>query len=130
MLASVGTATAATVTGDLNLRAGPGTRYAVIDTMPAGAHVNVLGCGGGWCRVAWHGTVGYASRNYLAGRGYAYAPGPYYTYEPGPYYYDYAPWPVFGFGFGGGYGGYRGGYHGGYHGGHHGGYHGGHHGHH
>ena len=67
LLLSAGIASAATVTNDLNLRSGPGTRYGVIDTMPAGAYVNVIGCGGSWCRVDWHGRVGYASSSYLGG---------------------------------------------------------------
>lgn len=91
LLASAGIASAATVTNDLNLRSGPGTRYGVIDTMPAGAYVRVINCGGSWCRVNWHGRVGYASASYLGGGG-AYASAPVYV----------APPPVvrFGFGFG------------------------------
>ncbi len=94
LMLSAGIASAATVTNDLNLRSGPGTRYGVIDTMPAGAYVNVIGCGGSWCRVDWHGRVGYASASYLGdGRG-AYAAAPVYGAPP--------PVVSFGFGFGGG----------------------------
>ena len=91
LLASAGIASAATVRNDLNLRSGPGTRYQVIDTMPAGAHVRVLGCGGSWCRVNWHGRVGFASASYIGG-GRAYRSRRVYV----------APPPVvrFGFGFG------------------------------
>lgn len=106
VLASAGIASAATVTGDLNLRSGPGTNYRVIDTMPAGAQVRVIGCGGAWCRVNWRGAVGFASANYL-GEGGAYAAAPVYV-EPAP------PPPVFGFGFG--FGGPR--WHHGWHGHH------------
>lgn len=94
LLLSAGIASAATVTNDLNLRSGPGTRYGVIDTMPAGAYVNVIGCGGSWCRVDWHGRVGYASASYLGG-GEAYAAAPVYVAPP--------PVVSFGFGFGGGH---------------------------
>lgn len=114
LLLSAGAASAAVVTNDLNLRAGPGTRYAVIDTMPAGAHVDVLGCAGAWCRVDWHGTVGFAGASYLAGGGAVYAPPPVY-YAPEPYYYG--PGPIFSFGFGWG-GGWHRGWHG-HHGWHH-----------
>ena len=123
VLLSAGAASAAVVTRDLNLRSGPSTRNHIIGTMPAGAHVAVLGCGGAWCRVDWHGRVGFASARYLAGDGavYAVAPPPVY-YAPGPYYYR--PGPVFSFGFGwgghrswgghrGGWSGHRGGYRGG-----------------
>ncbi|MFN3658572.1 MAG: SH3 domain-containing protein [Pseudolabrys sp.] len=93
VLASAGIAAAAPamVTGDLNLRSGPGTGYSVIDTMPAGAAVNVLGCRGSWCRVGWGGTVGYASASYL-GLG-----GPVYAAAPPPVYV--APPPMVSFGF-------------------------------
>jgi uncharacterized protein YraI len=118
LLVSASTAVAATVTGPLNLRRGPGTGFGVITTLPPGAHVDVLECGGSWCRVAWRGIEGFASASYLAGGGgtYVYAPGPYYAYEPAPYY-DYTPGPVLGFGFGFGGGGWRHGGHG-WHGGH------------
>lgn len=119
-LASAGAAAAApaVVTGDLNLRAGPGTNYAVVNTMPAGASVNVLGCRGSWCRVAWGGTRGFASRSYLDRMG------PVYAAEPPPVIV--APPPVVGFGVGWG-GGWHRGWHGGWHGGHHHRHHGWHH---
>jgi uncharacterized protein YraI len=74
----VTTASAAVITNDLYLRNGPGTRYRVIDTMPAGTYVDLLGCGGSWCHVDWHGLVGFASASYLARGGGAYA----YAYAP------------------------------------------------
>jgi uncharacterized protein YraI len=124
LIAGTGAASAAMVTGDLHLRAGPGTNYPVIDTMPAGSHVNVRNCTGGWCRLSYRGESGWASDNFLSGRSrtttvyrsrriyrepYAetyVAPG----YAYGPDYYDYGPYayePGFsiGFGFGGGWGG-------------------------
>jgi uncharacterized protein YraI len=105
VLATAGIASAATVTGDLNLRSGPGTNYRVIDTMPAGAYVHVIGCGGAWCRVDWRGEVGYASARYIGGGG-DYVDEP--VYAPPP--------PIFGFGFG--FGGPRW-HHGWHHGWHH-----------
>jgi len=97
MLASAGVAAAApaVVTGDLNLRSGPGTGYGVIDTMPAGATVNVRGCRGSWCRVGWGGVTGWASASYLDGAGRGYAGGPVYAAEP----VYVAPPPVVSFGF-------------------------------
>jgi uncharacterized protein YraI len=120
-IASAGIASAATVTNDLNLRSGPGTGYRVIGTMPAGAYVDVVGCGGSWCRVNWQGAIGYASASYLAGGGggAVYAAEPVYVAPP--------PVVSFGFGFGSGprwghhgwrghrWHGHRGGWH---HGGH------------
>jgi uncharacterized protein YraI len=123
MLAGIGAANAAVVTGDLNLRSGPGTGYRVIDTMPAGSYVDVVGCTGSWCQVQFGGITGYASASYLGGGGDSYAAAPVYVEPPiysGPYYAG----PAFGFGFG-----YGSGWHRGWHGRYHGGYHGGHHGH-
>ena len=64
--AGVAAAAPAVVRADVNLRSGPGTGYAVFETIPGGATVDVLGCGGSWCRVAYAGETGYASRSYLA----------------------------------------------------------------
>jgi uncharacterized protein YraI len=99
LMLSAGAASAAVVTGDLNLRTGPGTNYRVIDMMPAGARVDVLSCTGSWCRVNFRGEVGFASASYL-GRGapvYAAAPPPVYVAPPPVYV---APPPVITFGFG------------------------------
>jgi uncharacterized protein YraI len=90
LLVSASTAAAAVVTNPLNLRRGPGTGYGVIATMPPGARVDVLECGGAWCRVAWRGIEGFASASYLADGGA-------YAYEPPPVYV--APPPVVRFGY-------------------------------
>jgi len=92
LLVSASTAAAAMVTNPLNLRRGPGTQFGVIATMPPGARVDVLECGGAWCRVAWRGIEGFASASYLAGGERVYA------YEPAPVYV--APPPVVSFGYG------------------------------
>jgi uncharacterized protein YraI len=85
LLVSVSTAAAAIVTNPLNLRRGPGTGFGVITTMPPGARVDVIECGGDWCRVAWRGIDGFASAGYLAGgSAYAYAPAPVYVAPPPP----------------------------------------------
>ncbi|KXF76749.1 ligand-binding protein SH3 [Paramesorhizobium deserti] len=69
---AAGSAQAATalVTTDLNVRSGPGTRYAAIGTLPNGARVDVRGCtaGYGWCHVYYGGLSGWASSRYLATR--------------------------------------------------------------
>jgi uncharacterized protein YgiM (DUF1202 family) len=64
---STGAAVAATgfAEADLNMRAGPGTGYAVVTAIPAGTEVQVFDCAGSWCSVAWAGRRGYSSRSYL-----------------------------------------------------------------
>ncbi|MFJ5489163.1 SH3 domain-containing protein, partial [Hansschlegelia beijingensis] len=68
LLATAGAAHADTAiaTTALNVRAGPGTSYPVIDTLPEGEAVNVLGCTGSWCEISMgaQGT-GFASASYL-----------------------------------------------------------------
>jgi len=65
----------AVVENDLNLRSGPGIEYPVVAAMPSGATVDVMGCEGGWCRVGFNGTVGWANRAYMGlGGGVAAAP--------------------------------------------------------
>ena len=69
---------------DLNMRTGPGTEYGVVTVIPGGATVDVAGCGGGWCDVAWAGYSGYASAGYLdAMGGVAIAPPPAVVVRPG-----------------------------------------------
>lgn len=109
--ASAATAASGVATGDVNLRAGPGTGYAVITTIPAGAPLEIYGCSS-WCQVSYGGTQGYVSGNYVsAGRAvdpYAYATPVrprYYNYAPSygyapAYGYGYGPSVSFGFGFG------------------------------
>lgn len=94
----------AMVAGDLNLRAGPGTGYGVLTTMPAGATVRLIGCSGSWCRVSYRGFAGYASASYLApARGYrsygysrpAMGAGPrwrHHGWHGGPRYYGHRPY--------------------------------------
>src|SRR5215469_9924112 len=75
----------AVVQQDVNLRAGPGIGYEVIAAMPSGATVDVMGCEAGWCRVAFSGTTGFASRGYL-GLGGGVAAAPTYGVAVGPAY--------------------------------------------
>jgi uncharacterized protein YraI len=81
----------AVVGNDLNLRAGPGTEYPVVAAMPAGAAVNVMGCEASWCRVAYNGTVGWASRAYIGGGGGVAAAPAYRGYSEGYASGGYAP---------------------------------------
>lgn len=65
-----GAASAATfgaTTASLNMRAGPGTRYPVVITMPPSAELTVYGClsGGSWCDVSWGGARGWVAANYI-----------------------------------------------------------------
>jgi uncharacterized protein YraI len=115
ILASAGLAAAAPgmTTATLKLRAGPGTGFGVLTTMPAGAAVNVLGCGPeGWCRVQFAGFTGYANASYLdlgAPGPVAVAPPvavvpapvmvpgpyvyrPYWRYRYGPYHHHWRRW--------------------------------------
>lgn len=55
----------ATVTTDLNMRAGPGTAYSVLDTIPRGALIDAGNCTGNWCRVVFDGRQGWVSGRYL-----------------------------------------------------------------
>jgi uncharacterized protein YraI len=57
----------AEVTIDLNMRAGPGTRYPIITTIPEGRNVEVYGCLSDydWCDVAWRGNRGWVFTDYL-----------------------------------------------------------------
>jgi uncharacterized protein YraI len=99
LLLSAGAAAAApaVVSNDLNLRGGPGTGYRVLNVLPAGSTVDVLGCGRYWCRVSSAEGTGYASSNYLDLGAGAYAEAPPPVYAPSPVY---ASPPLLGFSFG------------------------------
>ncbi|MGK6311517.1 SH3 domain-containing protein [Neorhizobium sp. DT-125] len=66
-LPSLAEAANAYATGSVNMRTGPGTEYARIGTIPAGATVTIRGCltGYSWCDVSFAGRRGWASSNYL-----------------------------------------------------------------
>jgi uncharacterized protein YraI len=54
-------------TTDVNMRAGPGTEYPVVDLIPADAHIDIHGClsDGAWCDVSWKGERGWVDSSYL-----------------------------------------------------------------
>jgi uncharacterized protein YraI len=58
----------AVATTDLNLRAGPGTRFPVVTTIPSNQSVTVHGCieGRDWCDVTFGNNRGWAYGEYLA----------------------------------------------------------------
>lgn len=58
-------------TGNVNLRAGPGTGYPQVLVVPNSAPVEIFGClqGYGWCDVGFNGARGWVSAGYLQ---YAY----------------------------------------------------------
>lgn len=56
----------ATTTAELAMRSGPGTKYELLLTMPAGAAVQTSGCARGWCRVSWNSYSGFVSQSGLA----------------------------------------------------------------
>jgi uncharacterized protein YraI len=61
-----GIAQAATATSTVNVRSGPGTNYAVVDTLRAGEQVDVDRCTSGWCFVEKTGPDGWVSSRYLS----------------------------------------------------------------
>lgn len=69
MLASTTWASAqeAFTTGDVNMRAGPGSRYPVVTTIPGGREVFIHGClsNWDWCDVSWRRTRGWVFSDYL-----------------------------------------------------------------
>jgi hypothetical protein len=76
----------------LNLRTGPGTIYAKITTMPAGARIEAFNCAS-WCEVFYRGYHGWASARYISFSGYWPAP-PIVVVPPRPpLYWQYRrPW--------------------------------------
>jgi uncharacterized protein YraI len=94
-------------TSDVHLRAGPGTGYPVVTTIPDNRRVNIHGCLGdyNWCDVSWADTRGWVAAdylNYLYNGSYVYLPDyvdvidvPVVTFSLGTYwahYYPHRPW--------------------------------------
>ena len=84
-------------TTTVDLRAGPGTGYAVIGKIPAGAPVSIVRYGR-WCELAYAGREGYVSPTAVVAE---YAPAPYaLPSEPDlngisdGFDVDDGPWPV------------------------------------
>ena len=66
-----GMAATATAVSDLNVRSGPGADYEVLDTLPAGETVRLIGCDGDWCEISMgRDGTGFAAADFLdvAGR--------------------------------------------------------------
>jgi len=78
LLLAAGSATSApgVAKGNVNLRVGPGTGYARIATVPAGARVEILRCSG-WCEVIHAGRRGWVSGAYVARAAWSVARGGY-----------------------------------------------------
>ncbi|WP_338661819.1 SH3 domain-containing protein [Pararoseomonas sp. SCSIO 73927] len=94
-LAAPASAAPGFATGNVNLRAGPGTTYPKVVVVPTGAGVEIFGClqGYSWCDVGFGGVRGWVSSNYLQ-----------YTYEarrvPLPRYAPQSGVPIVTFSFG------------------------------
>jgi hypothetical protein len=96
-------------TGGVNVRSGPGTQYAKVDTLARGEQVDVKQCQGSWCYVIKSGPDGWVSANYLARGGYPgyddddWEPTPprppqWNPYPPRPPHWNPRPpqpWPVY-----------------------------------
>jgi hypothetical protein len=53
------------VTGNVNVRSGPGTNFAVVDVARTGQQVDVQQCQGSWCYISKPGPDGWISATYL-----------------------------------------------------------------
>ena len=58
-------AAAGVATSAVNVRTGPGTGYAIVDTLFAGESVEIGECQSGWCYVDQDGPDGWVSASYL-----------------------------------------------------------------
>jgi len=56
----------AITTGNVNLRTGPGVKYAKRATIPSGYRLNIHRCQGNWCQVGTQRGSGWVSSRYLA----------------------------------------------------------------
>ncbi len=59
--------TAGFTTTSVHMRAGPGTNYPVVATLPQDATIEIYGCqtGYSWCDTSWNSARGWISSNYI-----------------------------------------------------------------
>ena len=88
----------AQVTTNTALRHGPGTNYSIQVVIPAGATIDVEGCGGNWCSATWSRYRGYVPRAVVALL--EDEEGPAVAVAPDVYDEDYSYGPVYGYGYG------------------------------
>ncbi len=50
----------------VNVRSGPGTRYARVDALYRNENVTIIECRGSWCYIQHNGPDGWVSANYLS----------------------------------------------------------------
>jgi uncharacterized protein YraI len=85
----------AVTTGAVNMRAGPGTRFPVVTTIPAGAIVGVYGCvqDYSWCDTGWGNARGWVSSRYIST---FYVNNVYAAYQPifPVLFFDYGYWDI------------------------------------
>jgi uncharacterized protein YraI len=60
-------ADAATVTGIVNIRSGPGTKYSSVSWAWPGVEFTVHSCSRRWCKVTYFGTDGWISAHWVSG---------------------------------------------------------------
>jgi uncharacterized protein YraI len=67
LLPAAASAQNAEVSATVNMRAGPGTQYPVVTTIPEGRDVSVAGCvrGYDWCDTTWRGRRGWVFGDYI-----------------------------------------------------------------
>lgn len=85
LAASTANAVPGWATGNVNMRTCGSTSCGKITTIPAGAQVDIISCGG-WCELIYAGQRGFASANYIRqGGGGGYTPvQPIYPPAPAP----------------------------------------------
>ncbi len=57
------------ITGNVNVRSGPGTNFGIVDVARSGEAVDVQRCQGSWCYVIRSGADGWVSSSFLAAGG-------------------------------------------------------------
>lgn len=98
LMAGAATAEAASAwaSSTVNVRAGNGTRYPVVDVLRRGDRVDVEYCRGAWCFVSKPGPNGWVNANYLTQDRYDDEDddGYYYIERPRPVYrpHFHRPW--------------------------------------
>lgn len=65
LLPAAASAAPAVASGAVNVRSGPSTSFAILDTLYRGETVDVQGCRIGWCYITHSGPDGFVSASFL-----------------------------------------------------------------
>ncbi|MCL2842606.1 MAG: S-layer homology domain-containing protein [Oscillospiraceae bacterium] len=83
-------ATPGTVASVVNIRSGPGTRYAIVGAVTPDTVLEIIGISGNWYRITYGGSPAYVSRDFVTTESRAFT-----DVIPGRFYAPFVEWAYY-----------------------------------